>query len=147
MKRFLFFIILMIAYLPAHADTSDINSLFESYAAVTGYKTVILNSRLLQTFKTEDSEIIDKIDQIRILSSLKPDEDLFHKAQSAANTGYEQVSVNLDGELFTGFYIHDSDRGKKSFLMIARRSGQEIIMEISGKFSIKDISKLSNLGI
>ena len=149
MKKLAVISLFLAMCLPAYANTSDLDGLFEAYAAVPGYKTVILGPKILQTMAkngSEESDIIKNIEQIRVLSTLEPDDNLFLKAQSIAESEYEQVSINMEGDDYTGFYIKDSYDKKMSFLMIARREEQDIIMEISGYFSIKDISILSNIG-
>ena len=111
MKKLAVISLILAMCLPAYANTSDLDGLFEAYAAVPGYKTVILGPKILQTMAkngSEESDIIKNIEQIRVLSTLEPDDNLFLKAQSIAESEYEQVSINMEGDDYTGFYIKDS---------------------------------------
>ena len=94
--------------------------------------------------------LLDRIRIIRIISCAKSDDQIVTLARKdVRNSGrYEIISqINENGNL-SEFYI--SDEGSKnddiSFVMIASSSQGSAVMEIIGKFDVKDISRLSVIG-
>ena len=61
---------------------------------------------------------------------------------------YERISmVSGDGRV-SQFYLYDPESAKKdmSFVMTVEGEGESVVMEIIGKFDVKDITRLSSIG-
>ena len=150
MRRFLLFIAVVLLAVDSMAQPATSDALFAHYSGREGYKTVIMGQKMLSMVQKKaaaKSNVIRKIRQIRILTSEVEDSVLISYAHRVAANGYDLISstTNSNGEA-TGFYIDESDKEQKKFLMIAHRRGKEIIMDIIGSFEIKEITQLSDFG-
>lgn len=153
MKRLLIILILSISPLAMSAQ-NHMDGFFDSQSGKPGYQTIIYGKRMLDMMKSGTSSdvksLLDRIRIIRIISCAKPDDQIVTLARKdVRNSGrYEIISqINENGNL-SEFYI--SDEGSKnddiSFVMIASSSQGSAVMEIIGKFDVKDISRLSIIG-
>lgn len=133
---------------------NHMDGFFDSQSGKQGYQTIIYGKRMLDMMKSGTSSdvksLLDRIRIIRIISCAKPDDQIVTFARKdVRNSGrYEIISqINENGNL-SEFYI--SDEGSKnddiSFVMIASSSQGSAVMEIIGKFDVKDISRLSVIG-
>ncbi len=155
MKKLL--IILTLLSIPAflYAQMEDIDTFFKDYSGVKGYKTVCFGQKILELYVGEDNPVINDIDMIRILRSEKNDPEMTDRIKLIAESCYELVSVTDDSGNITSFHLSVPEKekdkekekanGKKSFLMIAIRKGEDIVMEIRGDYSVKDIALLPKL--
>lgn len=127
----------------------DADELFAAYSGREGYQTVVMGQKMLQMMQKKTgkkSDMLNKIKQIRILSSETSDPQLLSLATVLGTEEYELISFTDDNKETTGFYINDSNSEEKQFLMVAHRADKEIVMEITGSFDVADISQLSTFG-
>ena len=153
MKRYL--IILILALIPVGLSAqSPMNDFFEDHSGAQGYQTIIYGKRMLDMMKDGASpdvkSLLNRISSIRIISTKKPEDRIVGLSREDVmdSMEYETISqINENGNL-SEFYI--SDEGSKnddiSFVMIASSSQGSAVMEIIGKFDVKDISRLSVIG-
>lgn len=133
--------------LPALAQEKDIGTLFRKYSGIKGYSTVTYGRKMLDIIKDGASpsltRLLDNIDTITILSSQHAGPAAEAK-DIAKWSGYELITdrQNEDGSS-NSFYLKDGKDGNSSFLMISSGDKESIILNIYGRFSIKDISSLT----
>ena len=148
MRRIVLLLMLLLS-VPAMAGVETVDELFAAYSGRDGYKTVVLGRKILSVMSKEDgamSDVIGRINRIRVLSTEKSDTAVVNSALRIAEKEYELFSQNIEDMESTSFYIREENDRDRSFLMVAHRTGQEIIMEISGDFKVTEISKLSKFG-
>ena len=149
MKRFVFILFSMLMTLPVMAGYNNMDELFREYAGREGYKTVTLGRKMLSMMQKSgksSSDVLDKVEQIRILSTEVTDTALVGSVTRLAEDEYELISETSEDKERTSFYIREEKSDKKLFLMIAHRENREIILDIRGDFNITEISKLSDFG-
>lgn len=149
MKKVSLFLLIFAALLSVQAQKSPQDDFFALYAGVKGFKTVVFGPKMLEMAANADGEkpeVLVKIKGLRVLSTENTNPVFVKNAMEMAEKNYELISANFDGEETTNFYLKEISKDEKSFLMIAHRSDQEIVMEISGDFDVTDISQLSKLG-
>lgn len=139
----------LVLTLPIMAGISSVDELFREYSGREGYKTVTLGRKMLSMISRDgkSSDVLDKVDQIRILSTEMTDTALVNSVVRLAEDQYELISDNSEDEETTSFFIREDKSGRKCFLMIAHRESQEIILDIRGDFNITEISKLKLSGL
>lgn len=149
MKKLVILCFALCCVMPLMAQQNSIDKLFAQYSGKQGFKTVVLGPKLIEqrvSNNEKTSDIAKKIKMIRILSSEVESPELIAKVQAVADSSYEFISTTAENGEVTSFYINEVKIPNKSFLMIAHRSGKEIIMEVRGDFSVTDITQLSKLG-
>lgn len=153
MKRILIILALIISPL-AMAAQNHMDDFFERHSGRQGYQTVIYGKKMLEIMKDGASSdvkaLLDRIRIIRIVSCSSTDDSIISVARrDVKGCGrYEVISqINENGSL-SEFYISEEEGKSKevSFVMIASSSQGSAVMEIVGKFDIKDISRLSVIG-
>ena len=94
-------------------------------------------------------KLLDGIDMIRIISCTDGNKaDLRSDVLDAIGDEYELISRMDEDGMSSRFYLYDtgSKLDKMSFVMVNSTSESCVILEIIGKFDVKDISKLSVIG-
>ena len=153
MKRLLIILTLIISPFAMSAQ-NHMDGFFDSHSGKQGYQSIIYGKRMLDMMKdgasSDVKSLLDRIRIIRIISCGKPDDQIVALARKdVRNSGeYEIISqINENGNL-SEFYI--SEEGGKtddiSFVMVASSSQGSAVMEIIGRFDVKDISRLSVIG-
>lgn len=149
MKRL---IILITFILLPLAMSAQISSFFERYNGQEGYQSIVYGKRMLEMMKDNASpdvkSLLDRIGSIRIISCDRPDDPIVAIARRKAdNDDYEIISQIKENGSSSYFYIRDKGRKSNvSFVMIVSGPKGSAVMEISGEFDVKDISKLSIIG-
>lgn len=152
MKRFV--IILSLTFLPliAFAQSSDLDKIYEEYAGKEGCESYIYGKRMISMMQENASsdvrKLLDGIDMIRIISAVEASDNLQSEVISAIEGDYELISRMDEGGSSSRFYLYDTGdkHSKMSFVMVNSTSDSCVILEIIGRFDVKDISKLSVIG-
>ncbi len=153
MKKLLIILALIIFPLAMSAQ-NHMDGFFDSHSGRQGYQTVIYGKRMLEMMKDGASSdvkaLLDRIRIIRIVSCSSADDSIISVARRDVKlcSKYEIISqINENGSL-SEFYISEGEGKLKdvSFVMIASSPQGSAVMEIIGKFDIKDISRLSVIG-
>ena len=153
MKRILIILALIISPLAMSAQ-NHMDGFFESHSGKQGYQTIIYGKRMLEMMKDGASSdvkaLLDRIKIIRIVNCSSADDNIISVARKDVKDcgRYEIISqINENGSL-SEFYISEEEGKSKdvSFVMIASSTKGSAVMEIIGKFDIKDISRLSVIG-
>ena len=153
MRRLLIILSLLIIPLAASAQTSALEKVDEKYAGKEGYQSYIYGKRMISMMQENASsdvkKLLDRIEMIRIITHTGKDIDsLYSEALAAVRKDYELISrMDEDGGR-SMFYLYDTGNKKDnmSFVMINTTTHNCVILEIIGKFDVKDISKLSVIG-
>lgn len=153
MKRIL--IILTLIVLPfAMSAQNCLDQFFDKHSGQQGYQTLFYGKRMLDMMKegagSDVRNLLDRIRIIRIVSCDRPEDQVITIARRSIRNScrYEIISkMNENGNL-SEFYISEETGKAKdvSFVMIASSHKGSAVMEIVGKFDIKDISRLSVIG-
>ena len=135
-------------FLSAAAQERGIDSLFREYAGKKGYTSVVYGSRMLKMMgdgaSVQVKELLYNIDVIRIISTETFGRDLRDEALGIADdSSYELVSEVKDDEVSTSFFFREEPCGKSSFLMVTFSGTASAVLDVYGKFDVRDISKLS----
>lgn len=134
------------------AQTSDLDEVYEEYAGKKGYESYVYGKRMISMMQENASKevkkLLDGIDMIRIISGTGDEGALRSDAIEALGSGYELVSRMDEGGASSRFYLYDTGnkQDKMSFVMVNSTSDSCVILEIIGRFDVKDISKLSVIG-
>lgn len=134
------------------AQTSDLDDVFEEYAGEKGYQTIIYGKKMISMLQENASNDVRKllggIEMIRIISYKGGSGDLRSDVLDEIEDDYELISrMDMNG-VSSRFYLYDtgSKSDSMSFVMINSSPESCVILEIIGKFDVKDISKLSVIG-
>lgn len=134
------------------AQMSDLEKIYEEYAGKEGCESYIYGKRMISMMQENASNDVKKllggIDKIRIISAVGDSGSLQSKVISAIEGDYELISRMDEGGSSSRFYLYDTGdkHSKMSFVMVNSTSDRCVILEIIGKFDVKDISKLSVIG-
>ena len=152
MRQLLLILLLSILPLGLYAQTSALSGTFDQYAGKKDYQSVVYGKTMLGMMKENASsdvqDLLDGIKMIRIISYKGEDETLCRKVQAIVQKDYERISmVSSDGSI-SEFYLYNPDNKKKdmSFVMTVKGPEESVVMEIIGKFDVKDITRLSSIG-
>ena len=138
--------------LASSAQVSCMEKVYDEYAGKNGCQSYVYGKKMISMMRenasTDVQNLLDGIDMIRIISSTGDSGNLSSDALAAVRKDYELISrMDDDGESSL-FYLYDtgSKKDRMSFVMINMTAGSCVILEIIGKFDVKDISKLSVIG-
>lgn len=152
MKRLLLILALAILPIGLSAQRSELDGIFDEYAGRKEYQSVIYGKTMLGMMKENASDevraLLDGIKMIRIISHKGEEDMLGNMVHAIVKKQYERISmVSGDGRV-SQFYLYDPDSAKKdmSFVMTIEGEGESIVMEIIGRFDVKDITRLSSIG-
>ena len=127
------------------------DELFSGYSGKKGFTSISYSGKMLTmiTVRGEDPELSDlvgNIDLIRILIEENPEsgQGVFFLRDLAKleRAGTLVSSVNESGKDIRFYFKRDKD-GSSCFLMVSRNQGKVTVLNILGKFDVKDIKKLS----
>ena len=138
----------------AMSAQNHMDGFFDSHSGKQGYQTIIYGKKMLEMMKDGASSdvkaLLDRIRIIRIVNCSCADDNIISVARTdVRNSGrYEIISQINENRRLSEFYISDEGGKSKdvSFVMIASSSQGSAVMEIIGKFDVKDISRLSVIG-
>ena len=152
MKRSLIIFILSILPLGLSAQSSILDYIFEDYAGKKEYQSVIYGKTMLSMMKDNASsdvkDLLDGIKMIRIIIYKGEAEVLCDRVLNIIRNDYRLVSrITGDGKV-SNFYLYEPDSSKKdmSFVMTVAGPEESVVLEILGKFDVKDITRLSVIG-
>ena len=152
MKRSLIIFILSVLPLGLSAQSSILDYIFEDYAGKKEYQSVIYGKTMLSMMKDNASsdvkDLLDGIKMIRIISYKGEAEVLCDRVLDIIRNDYRLVSrITGDGKV-SNFYLYEPDSSKKdmSFVMTVAGPEESVVLEILGKFDVKDITRLSVIG-
>lgn len=138
--------------LAVFAQSSDLDDVFEDYAGEKGYQTIIYGRKMLSILQENASNDVRKllggIEMIRIISYNGSSGNLCSDVLDEIEDDYELISrMDMSG-VSSRFYLYDTGNksDSMSFVMINSSPENCVILEIIGKFDVKDISKLSVIG-
>lgn len=153
MRRILIILSLLIMPLASYAQPSDLEKVDEKYAGKTGYQSYIYGKRMISMMQenasTDVQKLLDRIETIRIITHTGEDIGSLHsEVLAAVRKDYELISRMDEEGSSSLFYLYDTGNKKDnmSFVMINKTTHNCVILEIIGKFDVKDISKLSAIG-
>lgn len=152
MRKLLNILSLLIIPMVSFAQMSDLDKVYEGYAGKEGYESYIYGKRMISMMQENASSDVKKllggIDMIRIISAVEDSGSLQSEVLRAIEGDYELISRMDEGGSSSRFYLYDTDdkHSKMSFVMVNSTSDSCVILEIIGRFDVKDISKLSVIG-
>ena len=148
MKRLLFILTLIVIPLGLSAQTS-LDDIYEDYAGKKGYQSVIYGKKMITMMKENASSdvrrLLNGISMIRIISHSGSETALYDDVKDIVRKEYDLISrIDEEGNSSL-FYLYEDD-DEMSFVMISSGEESKVILEIIGRFDVKDISKLSIIG-
>ena len=152
MRKLLNILSLLIIPMVSFAQMSDLDKVYEGYAGKEGYESYIYGKRMISMMQENASndvrKLLDGIDMIRIISAVGDSGSLQSEVLRAIEGDYELISRMDEGGSSSRFYLYDTGdkHSKMSFVMVNSTSDRCVILEIIGRFDVKDISKLSVIG-
>ena len=142
----------MIMSVTVFAQSSALDVVYQDYAGRKGFQSIVYGKRMISMMQENASndvkKLLDGIDMIRIISAVGDSGTLKSDVLSAIEDDYELISRMDEGGTSSHFYLYDTGdkRDTLSFVMVNSTSDSCVILEIIGKFDVKDISKLSVIG-
>ena len=152
MKRLLLILALAILPIGLSAQKSELDGIFDEYAGRKEYQSVIYGKTMLGMMKENASDevrsLLDGIKMIRIISHTGEEDMLCNMVHAIVKKQYERISMVSGDGILSQFYLYDPDSAKKdmSFVMTIEGEGESVVMEIIGRFDVKDITRLSSIG-
>ena len=155
MKRTIILILLAAVFMPAVAQTSPIDKLFDKYAGKDGFTTIYISSRMFSLIAQADledkelQEVMGNLKSIRILtadSTMSSTGINFYKEleKNLDFSQYEELMVVKEGSQDLKFLIREKGRRIEELLMIGGGdNGGNILLSIKGDLSLKNISDIS----
>ncbi len=152
MKRLLIALLLALPCV-ATAQTRAFDEFYEDYAGTDGYRSVELGRPMMRMMASgadpELAQLLENIRRIRIVAAARPAPYFWTRARElAAQSGYELISRTEDNDRSASFYFIDG-RGKQpsELLMLSKNKQELVVLNISGEFDVRDISRLTRLKI
>lgn len=149
MKRLLFILTFIIIPLGLSAQTS-LDDIYDDYAGKKGYQSVIYGKKMITIMKENASSdvrrLLNGISMIRIISHSGSETALIDDVKDIVRKEYDLISrIDEEGNSSL-FYLYEDDDDDMSFVMISSGEESKVVLEIIGRFDVKDISKLSIIG-
>lgn len=153
MKRWLLILILLLP-LAGTAQNRAFDEFYQSYAAETNVRSIELGRKMMEMMRRdadpELARLLDGIRSIRILAAQKPYPFLF-RAQAykvARDKAFELISrTDSKGPSVSFYFIEGSGERLSELLMLSDGDEEFIVLDICGVFDVRDISRLTQLGI
>ena len=140
---------------PAKRELYTFDRLYEKYAAQEGVTSILFGKRMMQMMadrvRDEDRELaklLEELRSIRVLTNAHPSAQFEADARSILKklSGWELISQieehgqQIESYLFDGGHWHPS-----TFLLFSFGDKEQVVLYIQGYFSVKDISRLSEI--
>lgn len=140
---------------PAKRELYTFDRLYEKYAAQEGVTSILFGKRMMQMMadrvREEDRELaklLEELRSIRVLTNAHPSAQFEADARSILKklSGWELISQieehgqQIESYLFDGGHWHPS-----TFLLFSFGDKEQVVLYIQGYFSVKDISRLSEI--
>lgn len=153
MKRWLLILILLLP-LAGTAQNRAFDEFYQSYAAETNVRSIELGRKMMEMMRRdadpELARLLDGIRSIRILAAQKPYPFLFraHAYKVARDKAFELISrTDSKGPSVSFYFIEGSGERLSELLMLSDGDEEFIVLDICGVFDVRDISRLTQLGI
>lgn len=149
MKRLLFILTLIVIPLGLSAQTS-LDDIYDDYAGKKGYQSVIYGKKMITMMKENASSdvrrLLNGISMIRIISHSGSETALYDDVKDIVRKEYDLISrIDEEGNSSL-FYLYEDNDEDMSFVMLSSGEESKVVLEIIGRFDVKDISKLSIIG-
>lgn len=151
MRRLLLILTFIIFPLGLSAQTA-LDDIYDDYAGKKGYQSVVYGKKMISMMKENASadvcRLLNGISMIRIISYKGSETALYDDARDIVRKEHELISQMEEEGSCSLFYLYetDDDDDDMSFVMIASDQESKVVLEIIGRFDVKDISKLSIIG-
>lgn len=152
MKRLLFILISIVIPLGLSAQSS-LDGIYDDYAGKKGYQSIVYGKKMITMMKENASSdvrrLLNGISLIRIISHEGSDTALYDDVKAMVRKEKYDLISRMDEEGSSSlFYLYetDDDDDDMSFVMIVSGKDSIVVLEIIGRFDVKDISKLSVIG-
>lgn len=140
---------------PAKRESYTFDRLYEKYAAQEGVTSILFGKRMMQMMadrvRDEDRELaklLEELRSIRVLTNARPSAQFEADARSILKklSGWELISqIEEHGQQIES-YLFDGGRWHPStFLLFSFGEQEQVVLYIQGYFSVKDISRLSEI--
>lgn len=152
MKRSLLLLLLLLPFCAA-AQTPTFGEFYEDYAGQDGYRTIELGHKMMQMMGRDAdpqlAQLLDGIRRIRIIATKRPAPFFWARAHKIASEGdYSLISHTDEADRSTSFYFIDGgSEGLSELLMLAGDKKELVVLNIYGRFDVRDISRLTRLNI
>ncbi len=111
--------------------------------------TMLLATKLFEEGDDQSAKLLRSIRSIDIMVDSNKGESAIEAELFSLPDACQQVelisSISQDGELLRFYFAEHAESEDCEFLMLARTRNDRIMLYITGKFSISDISNLSSL--
>ena len=128
------------------------DDIYDDYAGKKGYQSVVYGKKMITMMKENASSdvrrLLSGISIIRIISHDGPETELYENARKIVREKYDLISRMDEEGSSSLFYLYETDDedDDMSFVMIVSGQDSIVVLEIIGRFDVKDISKLSVIG-
>lgn len=140
---------------PAKRELYTFDRLYEKYSAQEGVTSILFGKRMMQMMadrvREEDRELaklLEELRSIRVLTNAHPSAQFEADARSILKklSGWELISqIEEHGQQIES-YLFDGGRWHPStFLLFSFGDKEQVVLYIQGYFSVKDISRLSEI--
>ncbi len=155
MKKITLVLSLILVSLVTMAQRDAIDALFDKYAGMEGFTTVIISSKmfsLFQDMEVEDdefNEMMSSLESIRILAMEEPIEGMninfYDEVMKDLNENdYEELMVVKEKDQDVKFLIKERNGKIEELLLVAGgKGGDNALISIRGNIDLKNISKLA----
>ena len=135
---------------------STMTELYDRYASQEGFSSVVYGKRMMEMMadrvRREDKELaklLEGIRSIRVLSTKAPHADFELDTRWWTDHTFveeQQLSHVIERGQTTDTYLIDGGRYNQStFVLVSFGEREQVVLRITGYFSVKDISRLSSI--
>lgn len=153
MKRWLLILILLLP-LAGTAQNHAFDEFYQSYASETNVRSIELGRKMMEMMRRdadpELARLLDGIRSIRILAAKKPYPFLFRSQayKVARDKAFELISrTDSKGPAVSFYFIEGRGERLSELLMLSDGDEEFIVLDICGSFDVRDISRLTQLGL
>lgn len=153
MKRWLLILILLLP-LAGTAQNRAFDEFYRSYAGETNVRSIELGRKMMEMMRRdadpELARLLDGIRSIRILAAKKPYPFLFRSQayKVARDKAFELISrTDSKGPSVSFYFIEGRGERLSELLMLSDGDEEFIVLDICGSFDVRDISRLTQLGL
>lgn len=153
MKRWLLILILLLP-LAGMAQNRAFDEFYQSYASETNVRSIELGRKMMEMMRRdadpELARLLDGIRSIRILAAKKPYPFLFRPQayKVARDKAFELISrTDSKGPSVSFYFIEGRGERLSELLMLSDGDEEFIVLDICGSFDVRDISRLTQLGL
>lgn len=140
---------------PAKRELYTFDRLYEKYSAREGVTSILFGKRMMQMMadrvREEDRELaklLEELRSIRVLTNARPSAQFEADARSILKkiSGWELISqIEEHGQQIESYLFDGGRRYPSTFLLFSFGDKEQVVLYIQGYFSVKDISRLSEI--